>query len=101
MARQIERLSARRVQLAGKPGMHPDGGGLYLRIGPTGAKSWVYRYQLAGRRHDMGIGPYPLVSLADARERTTAQRRLHLDGTDPLTAKHGQRARSGLPRPRR
>ena len=68
MARAIGRLKAVTVLKAKKPGLLADGGGLYLRIGPTGAKSWVYRYQLSGRRHDMGIGPYPLISLADARE---------------------------------
>src|SRR5438046_5414130 len=84
MARARDRLSARTAQAAKAPGMYPDGAGLYLRIGPTGAKSWIYRYRSDGRRHDLGLGPYPDISLADARERATAQRRLKLDGHDPL-----------------
>jgi integrase len=77
----------------GKPILLADGKGLYLRIGPTGAKSWIYRYQDAGRPHDLGLGPYPDISLADARERAAAQRRLRLDGQDPLMVrKAGQDA---------
>ena len=49
-----------------------DGGGLYLRITPTRAKSWVFRFQIAGKRRDMGLGPYPDVTLAEAREKAAA-----------------------------
>ena len=49
MARLSDRLSAKRVELAAKPGMYADGHGLYLRIGSSGAKSWVLRYRNNGR----------------------------------------------------
>lgn len=97
MARLSERLSAKRVELAAKPGMYADGHGLYLRVGPTGAKSWVYRYRNNGRRHDLGLGPYHLVSLADARKRAIEQRRLrHLDGKDPLLIRRLDRDQAKL-----
>src|ERR1700739_3818793 len=86
MARTAERLSARAAKTAlaaNKPRMLADGKGLYLRVGPTGSKSWVFRYQADGRRHDLGLGPYPDISLAEARERATTQRRLRLDGPRP------------------
>ena len=76
MARLSERLSAKRVELAAKPGMYADGHGLYLRVGPAGAKSWVFRYRNNGGRHDLGLGPYHMVSLSEARKRATEQRRL-------------------------
>lgn len=91
MARQRDRLSARTAQTITAPGMYPDGAGLYLRIGPTGAKSWIYRYRNDGRRHDLGLGPYPDISLADARERAGAQRRLKIDGQDPLMVRRSGR----------
>ena len=72
-------------------GLYADGKGLYLRIGPTGAKSWIYRYRSDGQRHDLGLGPYPDISLADARERATAQRKLRLNGDDPLQARRAGR----------
>lgn len=97
MARLSERLSAKRVELATKPGMYPDGHGLYLRVGPTGTKSWVYRYRNDGRRHDLGLGPYHLVSLAEARKNAIEQRRLrHLDGKDPLLIRRLDRDQAKL-----
>ena len=97
MARLSERLSAKRVELAAKPGMYADGHGLYLRVGPVGAKSWVFRYRNNGRRHDLGLGAYHLVSLAEARKRATEQRRLlRLDGHDPLLTRRVGRDQATL-----
>lgn len=58
-----------------------------LVVKPSGAKSWVLRYQLNGRRRDMGLGPYPEVTLAAAREKALAARRHLVDGIDPLTVR--------------
>jgi integrase len=68
-----------------------DGGGLYLRASATGAKSWVFRFQLDGKRRDMGLGPYPDISLADARAKASVHRKQRHDGIDPLDAKEAQR----------
>lgn len=84
MARPINRLSARAVQTLKDPGYHADGGGLYLLIGPTGAKSWVLRYQLRGRRREMGLGSAQLVSLQEARGAALEQRKVLAQGRDPL-----------------
>lgn len=96
MARMVERLSAIEVRSAAEPGMLADGKGLYLRIGPTGAKSWIFRYRHDGRRHDLGLGPFPDISLADARERAYRQRRLRLDGQDPLAVRRTGRDQARL-----
>jgi hypothetical protein len=56
-----------------------------LVVKPTGARSWVLRYQLHGRRRDMGLGSYPEVSLARAREKALDARRRLADRVDPLT----------------
>src|SRR5665647_2272980 len=45
-----------------------DGNGLYLRIMPTGTRSWVYRYMIDGKARRMTLGQYPAISLAEARE---------------------------------
>ena len=78
------KLSARKVETAGT-GRHGDGRGLFLYVKPTGARSWVLRYQVQGRRHDLGLGAYPDVTLAMARQKATDARRLILDGDDPIT----------------
>jgi hypothetical protein len=56
-----------------------------LLVKASGARSWVLRYQLKGRRRDMGLGPYPEVTLAEARRKALEARHLLVDGVDPLT----------------
>src|SRR6516225_9914841 len=93
------KLSAVEVTKAKGPAVLHDGGGLYLRIAPRrkdgtekpGGKSWVFRFQLDGKRRDMGLGPYPDISLAEARRKATEHRKLRHDGIDPLEAKKAQR----------
>jgi integrase len=88
---QIGKLSAVEVTKAKGPAVLHDGGGLYLRISPTGSKAWVFRFQLDGKRRDMGLGPFPDISLAEARRRATDHRNQRRDGIDPLEAKAAQR----------
>src|SRR5215472_19011082 len=98
---QIGKLSAVEVAKAKGPAVLHDGGGLYLRVAPNpkdrrgnerpGAKSWVFRFQLDGKRRDMGLGPYPDISLSEARRRATEHRNQRREGIDPLDAKAAQR----------
>jgi integrase len=100
MAR-IGKLSAVEVAKAKGPKVLHDGGGLYLRVAPNrkdanggerpGSKAWVFRFQLDGKRRDMGLGPYPDISLAEARQRATEHRKQRYDGIDPLDAKIAHR----------
>ena len=100
MARATDRLTARTVQTAKVPPKWakflPDGRGLYLRVAAAGTKSWIYRYRQGKKLHDMGLGPYPDVSLAEARERAVAQRKLRLDGNDPIAARKATRMAARL-----
>src|SRR5205085_9262341 len=85
------RLKAVTVTKAKAPGLLADGGGLYLRIGPTGAKSWIFRYRRDGKLHDMGLGPLHTIGLAEAREKAQECRKLRLQRVDPIEArKSGQ-----------
>src|SRR5215472_6488428 len=93
---KVALLSARAVQTLRKPGMYLDGRGLYLRIGPGGNKSWIYRFALGGKTRDMGLGPYPDIALAEARERAATQRKLRLDGTDPIAARQAGQQQAKL-----
>ncbi|MCA0305100.1 MAG: tyrosine-type recombinase/integrase, partial [Proteobacteria bacterium] len=98
MKRAIQRLSPLTVSRHASPGWLCDGGGLYLRILPaTGenapglVKSWVYRFTLNDRRRDMGLGPYPAVSLAVARQMAGEARAMVKTGRDPLDARQQER----------
>lgn len=84
MARGAKRLSALDVKAKSEPGRYADGDGLYLRVWPNGSKSWVFLWMRDGRRREKGLGAYPLVSLAGAREKTEAARRAVSDGRDPI-----------------
>lgn len=85
-------LTPREVEGATGRGLYGDGDGLYLAIAKGGSKSWIYRYQLGGRRRDLGLGGYPAVSLAQARIRRDEARRLvRLQGIDPLVVRQRER----------
>ena len=64
-------LTDKRVKTAkGQPEAYKlaDQAGLYLYVSASGAKSWRYDYRVAGRRHTLTIGQYPLVPLKEARD---------------------------------
>jgi integrase len=84
-------MTALAVQRLKEPGYHADGGGLYLQVTATGAKSWVFRYRVNGRLRDMGLGPLHTVSLAEARDKATQCRKLRLEGIDPIDARKAER----------
>jgi integrase len=83
----VNRLTALQVQKLSKPGYHADGAGLHLCVKATGGKSWIFRYRFGGKEREMGLGPLHTVSLAEAREKALAQRKMLLEGVDPLAAK--------------
>ena len=76
--------------------MIPDGGNLYLQatIGGNGGinRSWLFRYELDGARHDMGLGPVTTLRLAEAREQARQLRQQIIAGIDPLGARNEQKA---------
>jgi integrase len=89
MAKGVNRLGAKFVEKVNKLGRYHDGRGLYLQV--AGGKSWLGRFQLDGKEHWQGYGPYPEISLARAREKHEEARRLRAEGINPLEAKHAQR----------
>ena len=67
MAIKLNRLSARAVAAAKGPDLIADGGGLYLRVSGTGAKSWVFIHRVSTKRSEIGLGSLTSVPLAKAR----------------------------------
>ena len=92
--RRYNVLSAAFVSKATAPGHYHDGHGLILRVTRAGSKQWVQRLRIRGKRRELGLGGYPLVTLAMAREAALANRRKVHAGDDPLAEK--RRAR-GVP----
>lgn len=87
MARQLHTLSARTVATLTQPGRHSDGGGLYLNVTASGARSWVFMWKVDGKRREMGLGALRDVPLAKARERAAEARQKLADGRDPIAAR--------------
>ncbi|MGH6680699.1 MAG: tyrosine-type recombinase/integrase [Bradyrhizobium sp.] len=96
MARPEKLLTGRRVETTKAPGLHADGGGLYLHVTKTGAKSWIFRWRCDGRLRDMGLGPLRVVSLAEARDRALGCRKLVYGGGDPIDERRAQRQAARL-----
>jgi integrase len=93
MRRRTE-LSDRAVRAA-SIGMHHDGAGLYLQVsqGRTGInRSWLFRFVVGKKSRYMGLGPFPMVSLAQAREKAANARKQLSEGVDPIAHKRAVRA---------
>jgi integrase len=84
----MPKLTALSVKAAKEPGRYGDGNGLMLYVQKSGARSWVLRIQVNGKRRDFGLGSHPEVSLADAREKASEIRKLCRSGIDPVAYKN-------------
>ena len=83
----MAKLTAAQLRALRAPGMYGDGDGLYLKVGRGGAHSWIQRIKYGGRRRDIGLGRFPDVGLAQAREAVARNRALIASGGDPLAEK--------------
>ena len=82
----IHKLSTRKAESAA-PGKYEDGGGLRLVVSNTGTKKWILRFSINGKRREMGLGSYPDVGLANARDKASEYRQQAADGVDPIEAR--------------
>src|SRR5882672_8010647 len=88
-------LTSVRINNLSAPGRYADGNGLYLVVDPSGAKRWVLRTVVLGKRRDMGLGGLRLVSLAEARAKAHEYRKLAREGGNPVEAR--RKAKSTVP----
>jgi integrase len=96
--RNRNRLSTRFIETLKRPGFYADGGNLYLDFKDPPSKNWVLRYKRDGRARDHGLGPYPLVSLAAAREVAADKLRQLRAGIDPIEARKAERQAAQIER---
>lgn len=90
-----QRLTALHVKSLKKPGRYADGNGLYLMVDPSGARRWIWRGVVKGKRRDLGVGPAAFVPLAEARAEALRLKAIAWKGGDPLADR--QKARKVVP----
>ena len=82
-------------RLIEKPGRHSDGDGLYFRTLGLDRAYWVFRYRTGGKEREMSLGPYPELSLIEARAKHAAVRKaVVVDKTDPLAERRADKAQA-------
>jgi integrase len=74
-----------------KPGRHADGAGLYFRVIGDDKAYWAFRYTLDGKEREMSLGPYPEVTLAEARATHADARAKVRIYIDPLAEKRAEK----------
>ena len=97
-------FAIRKAKPKEKPYRMADGDGLHLLVQPHGSKSWQMRYRFRGKENVLSFGRYPIVTLAEAREKKNAARKLLSNGIDPavqrkldrIEAEHAARQTFGL-----
>lgn len=89
MPRKAKELSPLEVRRLTRPGRWSVGGtdGLALQVTSSGARSWVLRMAAGGRQREMGLGSFPTVPLAEAREKARQHRALVKEGVDPIASR--------------
>ena len=87
----LSEFAVRRAKPRETPYKLFDGDGLHLLVNPTGSKLWRLKYRYCGTEKLLSFGPYPLVSVLDARQKRDEAKRTLLAGTDPSADKRRRR----------
>lgn len=98
LARGIDKLTALQVKKTTAPGYYGDGGGLWLQVGASGTKSWIFRFKspVLAKSREMGLGSLDTYTLAEARVRAKEARQVVDRGQDPIEQRKAQRRQSLL-----
>ena len=81
--KDMTKLTVKEIKAASKGARLHDGHGLYLTLTSTDRGKWSYRSRINGLSREMGLGPYPKVSISDARTRHATYQSHKLHGRDP------------------
>ncbi len=96
----LNKLTHQAILKLSERGYYVDGGGLVLQVSASGSKSWLFRYTRGGKKHEMGLGSFRTVDLADARAKAKHCRELLLEHQDPLEGRRATKVKVALERGR-
>ena len=88
-------LSVKEIEHA-RPGNYIDGNGLYLQVSKAGSKSWIFRFQLNGKRREMGLGSLATVPPVKARAEAANLKTLVKERIDPIEMRRQKQAEAAL-----
>lgn len=94
MPKKAKELSALEISRLKVEGFYAVGGvaGLHLQVTRAGARSWILRVTVGGKRRDIGLGGYPDVTVAQAREKARETRHAIVEGRDPVAERAAARS---------
>ncbi len=90
----LTNMALKNLKPSGRAYKRSDGHGLYILVKPNGSLLWQKHYRFSGKQKVMSYGPYPLVSLREAREKRDRDRKLLLEGIDPMAVKRERKLAS-------
>ncbi len=93
---KLTEVAVRKVKPEAKPFKMADGGEMYLEVMPNGSKYWRLKYRFAGKEKRLALGVYPDTSLADARGKRDAARKLLASGSDPSSIKQAEKRQAKI-----
>ena len=97
LAKELSAIEVKRLQHSGSGGnaLYFVGGvaGLMLQVTPSNARSWLLRVMIGGKRRELGLGSYPEISLAQARDRAREAKDKIRNGIDPIAERQKLRAK--------
>ena len=89
-------IKVKSLKVKSKPYKLADGGGLYIEVMTSGSKMWRYKYRINGKEKRISFGPYPTISLKDARSKHQAAKKDVIDGIDPSAKRKSEKLASTL-----
>ena len=92
----MSKLTNIQLKSKNKTGRYLDGNHLYFVIGKNGNQNWTIIYTINGKKREMGLGPYPEISLKSARLKRDSLKALIIQGKDPLVERDKQREQERL-----
>ncbi len=90
--KQAKKLTALSIRAIKEPGYHSAGSNLFLQVSKTGTKSWIFRFGQDGKKREMGLGSFEVVSLLAAQTKALQCRLMLLEGRDPIAERNASRA---------
>jgi hypothetical protein len=94
---KLKDVQIKKAKPSDKPYKLFDGGGMFLYVTPSGGKVWRWQFRFQGKYQQMSLGPYPEVTLEEARLKHQAEEKILRSGRNPMEARKEQKRSLAAP----